>query len=300
MGILFALAMIFLGANSAVSAFIASRNIGIVHSEGTYYELDGTRLFVRELGEGRPLMIIHDFSDSGFTHFQIAQMLSEGRSVYLVDLPGLGFSGLPADEDFRISNIANTLKKLLEELRIGEVDLLGHSSGGLVALSLAQQHPGLVRSIVLVNTPISSTSIRLPDWLSSDRLFSRFVMKHIYRTYSLERSAAKKTYHNKDAFDSERFLMEYSLSYWVSTNTILRYYDQNRDHLPDGLREIRIPVLLVWGAHDVSAPLEEAHELNSSLRNSMLMVMDNCGRYPMYENQPAFINHVQSFLRSVR
>src|SRR5262245_25452343 len=72
-----------------------------------------------------------------------------GRRAVLVDLLGFGFSDRPEDFDYTIEGHSATIIGLLDELGIRGCDLIGHSSGGSIAIVLASQRPDLVTSLVL-------------------------------------------------------------------------------------------------------------------------------------------------------
>ena len=298
--IIIAVLMILLGSNSAVSAFIAIRNIDKVPDEGEHYTVNNTRIFVRNFGSGDPMLIIHGLSSSGFTFIEIAELLSAERKVYLLDLPGLGLSGISVNCDYSIISMARTISELIVLLGVSSIDLMGHGFGGEIALTIAREYPQSVRSVIVVNPSIPASNPPLPEWLLSKKRLSKMLLKHVFGTYPFERSVAGQKYHNTDSFDSERFLLEFSLSYWTSSDTIIDYYHSNKDYAPEEQNTIRRPVLIIQGAEDTLSPTDRSQELNTILRNSMLVVMDNCAHFPMYENQSAFLNHVKSFLRSVR
>ena len=89
---------------------------------------------------------------SGLTHIVWSLhetfLTAKGYSVLSVDLPGHGNSEGPAVKS--IEDIAEWIKKLMEELKINEISFMGHSQGCLVGLEFASRFPKLIKSLVLV------------------------------------------------------------------------------------------------------------------------------------------------------
>ena len=106
-------------------------------------------------GTGEPLLLLHGGLMS-FDMFDAAMpVLGKGRQVILVDLQGHGRTTL-GTRPIRCEAIADDIATLLQQLGRAQVDVLGYSFGGCVALRLAIQHPDRVRRLVLVSTPYAN------------------------------------------------------------------------------------------------------------------------------------------------
>jgi pimeloyl-ACP methyl ester carboxylesterase len=106
-------------------------------------------------GTGEPLLLLHGGLMS-FDMFDAAMpLLGKGRQVIRVDLQGHGRTTL-GTRPIRCEAIADDIAALLQQLGRTQVDVLGYSFGGCVALRLAIQHPDRVRRLVLVSTPFAN------------------------------------------------------------------------------------------------------------------------------------------------
>ena len=103
------------------------------------------QLSFQQVGSGQPLVILHGFTGSAEAMLPLAKCLSEERTIYLIDLPGHGQTGLLDDLSLHgFEETVRLLKDLLTHLDLEEVDLLGYSMGGRLALGFAVTYPETV------------------------------------------------------------------------------------------------------------------------------------------------------------
>lgn len=106
-------------------------------------------LHYREMGAGKPMMILHGlfgFSDNWQTH---AKKLADYFRVILVDLRNHGHSDW--SEEFSYEAMAQDVIDLCESLELKDIILVGHSMGGKVAMRLAQLRPDILEKLVVVD-----------------------------------------------------------------------------------------------------------------------------------------------------
>jgi pimeloyl-ACP methyl ester carboxylesterase len=116
----------------------------------SYAEVNGLSLYYEDQGSGDPLVVLHGGIGAGEQMAPLAQGLTGGRRVVLVDLQGHGRTA-DIDRPFRPELMADDIAALIEHLGAERADLLGYSLGGEVALRTAIQHPARVRRLVLVS-----------------------------------------------------------------------------------------------------------------------------------------------------
>jgi esterase len=112
------------------------------------------KLHYREVGEGKPFVVLHGLfgnSDNWQTH---GKRLSEYYRVIMVDLRNHGHSDW--SEEFSYELMAADLKELFDDLNLQNVILLGHSMGGKVSMLFAQQYPELLEKLIVVDMGVKS------------------------------------------------------------------------------------------------------------------------------------------------
>ena len=114
----------------------------------------GYRTNVHDQGEGFPLMMIHG-SGPGVTAWAnwrlVIPELAKERRVVAPDMLGFGYSERPEDQVYNRERWVAHAIGVMDELGLEQVDLVGNSFGGGLALSLAIEHPQRVRRAVPVS-----------------------------------------------------------------------------------------------------------------------------------------------------
>ena len=116
-----------------------------------FVEAGGLKIAYERVGEGPPLVFVHGAAeDSRIWEPQLAGLADE-FTVVAWDEPGAGRSSdLP--EGFGLADFADGLAALLNALELGPAHVAGLSWGGTVLLELYRRHPGLVATLIMIDT----------------------------------------------------------------------------------------------------------------------------------------------------
>jgi pimeloyl-ACP methyl ester carboxylesterase len=110
----------------------------------------GRRLSALVWGQAAPeLVLLHGGAQNAHTWDTVAMAL--GRPLVAIDLPGHGHSDAPAEGSLGVRSNASDVATVLRELAPEAEAVVGMSLGGLTTIALADQHPELVRRVVLVD-----------------------------------------------------------------------------------------------------------------------------------------------------
>jgi pimeloyl-ACP methyl ester carboxylesterase len=120
---------------------------------GRFVKVDGVHLHYIERGRGEPLVLLHGNATFG-RDFDIAGLVDLAATHYRVivfDRPGFGHSERPHDRIWTPEAQAALLHTALRSLGVEQGVFFGHSWGTQVALAMALNHPGMVKSLALAS-----------------------------------------------------------------------------------------------------------------------------------------------------
>ena len=155
-------------------AALATRNSKLELVDGHFYNWNGIKVFYRNKGEGKPLILIHDLhpTASGYEWNYVEEELSKHFSLYIIDLPGCGRSDKP-DIIYTSYFYVKLIRDFAEEIALESFSLAVSNSSATIALMIDVDAPGLVDGIVLVNPTAPELLGETPNCLS--RLSCRFL-----------------------------------------------------------------------------------------------------------------------------
>lgn len=111
---------------------------------------EGTLRYLKA-GTGAPLVLLHTLRTQAEHFRSLIPLIAERYTVYALDLPGMGHSEIVPGASYEESALRTGVERLLTELDLRDVTLVGESLGGVLALTAAADLPERVRRVVSVN-----------------------------------------------------------------------------------------------------------------------------------------------------
>ncbi|WP_191094363.1 alpha/beta fold hydrolase [Nocardia colli] len=217
--------------------------------------VDGQNIQVTQDGpaDGPVLVLIHGLAGSTHWWDRLVPLLTDSYRVIRLDLLGHGSSAKPGGDGYSIAAQSNRVAGVLEQLGIRQAVVVGHSTGGAVATSLAEQRPDLVRALALIDTG-PSIGDDISETPASRLLTTPIVGEALWqlRTDGLLRQALSSAFPSDDFpipqqfVDDLRGMTYHSL---VSASAASREY-LNQRALPDRLTALGKPLLVIFGEQD--------------------------------------------------
>jgi len=115
-----------------------------------YVKVNGIWLHYVQGGTGKPLICLPGWPQTWYSYRNIAIELSKTQQVIIVDLRGMGSSEKTAS-GYDKKNMANDILELIKALNFEKVNIIGHDIGGMVAMSLAFNHPQYIEKLVIAD-----------------------------------------------------------------------------------------------------------------------------------------------------
>jgi pimeloyl-ACP methyl ester carboxylesterase len=112
--------------------------------------IDGVKLHYLTAGRGPTVILLHGFAETSRMWRPIIPLLAEKFTVIAPDLPGIGDSGIPADQiDMKTS--ANHIHALVRSLGVEKARVVGHDIGLMVAYAYATQFSAETEKLVVMD-----------------------------------------------------------------------------------------------------------------------------------------------------
>ena len=116
-----------------------------------YFTIEGRAYHYRDVGRGRPLLLLHGFPLTGASFWPQLDAPPKGTRLIVPDHRGFGQSA-PGEGPTTMEAIASDALALLDELKISQLAVGGVSMGGYASMALLRLAPARVTRLVLVDT----------------------------------------------------------------------------------------------------------------------------------------------------
>ena len=143
---------------------MTSREVIAQHRHaGRFFEADGVRTFVREHGEGDPVLCMHGVPASSFLYRKVlAELAQRGLRGVAFDLPGLGLAQRPIEFDYTWTGLGRFCVAAVDALELERFHLVVHDIGGPLGFELAAAMPGRVSAMTVLNTLVAVEHFKRP------------------------------------------------------------------------------------------------------------------------------------------
>jgi pimeloyl-ACP methyl ester carboxylesterase len=231
----------------------------------------------------RQIVMLHGWGQNLQSLQPMGELLAAKDKVHIIDLPGFGKSA-PPPEDWDTTQYADRICQYLDDNGIAQADMLGHSFGGRVSIRLAHKYPSRVRSITLINSGGLQRQRTLKQSLRSQwvrNMRNSFKLSPLYRDELL-------TWHTQK-YGSRDYLNAGKLQ-----GTLVKTVSEDVTEI---VKQIPLPVLLLWGEADTETPVEMGHRYHSLFPNSQLITIPNRDHF-MFQAEGAHLcaYYVDKFL----
>jgi pimeloyl-ACP methyl ester carboxylesterase len=292
-------------------------------ARGAMVHVNGVELFVRRFGDPAfpVLVVIHGGPtwDHSYLLPAVAE-LADVAHVVVFDLRGCGRScrtppaGALPSAALQPDYLADDVAALVDHVGAVRADVLGFSYGGMVAMRVVDQHPGIVRSVVLASTTAyrdfkdeleASADYRERRALCSevdagdplltgqdapDGALSR-AMAFGSAPHDIWRLDRLQEWHR--VLERIRFTSDWNEPY--ASGTLRPAAPQDAARV---LREWGGPALLVQGAREMCFPIGVARRLHAEVPASTLIEVPQAAHMAHFDNPQVWLEAIRQFLRA--
>jgi pimeloyl-ACP methyl ester carboxylesterase len=248
-----------------------------------------SNIFYRTTGKGKPVVLIHGFAEDGDIWKNQIEFLRAYFYLIIPDLPGSGRSAIISRQPaVGIEDYAEVIKAILNEEKISQCSMVGHSMGGYIALAFAEKYPEILASIALVHSSAFADS----EEKKANRLKSiEFVKKNgayeFLKAVIIDLFTEKWASENTAAVETQ---VEKSKSF--TDEAIIQYYRAMiaRPDRTAVLKNFPKPILFIIGEHDKAIPFEQSMQQSYLPVQSHIHILRNSAHMGMLE-EAGKVNH---------
>jgi 2-hydroxymuconate-semialdehyde hydrolase len=257
----------------------------------------GFKTNLHDYGDGFPLMMIHG-SGPGVTAWAnwrlVMPELAKSRRIVAPDMLGFGYSERPEGITYNRELWVKHAVGVLDALGLDQVDLLGNSFGGGIALALALAYPERVRRLILMGS--AGTPFTLTEGLDAVWGYTPSIdnMRRLLDIFAYDRTLVT------DDLAELRYQASIRPGFQEAFSQMFPPPRQN------GINELSSPedkvrllpheTLILHGREDQVIPLSASLALHEWIKNSQLHVFGCCGHWTQIEHSERFVRLVSDFL----
>lgn len=248
------------------------------------------KLYYWTVGQGTPLLCIHQSSSSSEEYASLIPLLSDRYQLISFDWIGHGNSDDP-DHEPSVEEYTDCAEAILDHLSMKSFSAIGHHGGALIAMNLAYRQPDRVKALILSGTSGPKTEKEAQQFKAT--LKSK-------KKKPLERSGealfdAWKRYADYMPYAEA---MEMIPPYINSLNQKIKPYDAHGSMLQwdrtQALNSLRCPVLLMQGTFDVFVSKQD--KLMEIIPNCERVELSNSGPFGFFDDGENCARTIDNFL----
>ncbi len=307
--------------NAAASSGQAA---GVYEVQEGFVDAHGVMIYYQSIGRGSPLLILHGGPGASHDYFlpYLLPLARQNRLIF-IDERGSGKSEKLEDASaYTVENMVEDAEAVRQALQLGNIALLGHSCGGVLAQAYAFKYSGNLTHLILCSTFHSTGKM--------NEVFRRMManMTPDLRERIEKMEKAGLFGHGKE-YEKRRYTADYMIAAWgegyfpylyqnrpdpnydpiangnTAWDVYLEMWGVHGEYVIDGnlksveygdrLSSIKVPTLITVGDHDECAP-SLSEEMNRAIAGSKLVVLPRSGHMTFVDQPNLFNRAVGEFL----
>lgn len=253
-----------------------------------------------DLGRGEPVILLHGIPTWSYLYHEVIPLLEPLARVLAPDFLGHGYSDKRDRFDRSLMAQTKMILAFMDALGLERATIVGHDTGGGVALIMAIEHPTRVKRLVLSNVvaydswPIDDMiALGNPNWRSRPpKEVAEFVAgglpDGLHNRASLTdefRAGIVAPYSDEEGKIS---LIRNASA--LNTNHTMALVDRHKD--------IKAPTLVLWGVRDPWQTIRDGESLAREIPGAKLVRLENASHWLQQDAPAEFAHEIAAFIRS--
>ncbi|KIL43184.1 alpha/beta fold hydrolase [Jeotgalibacillus campisalis] len=258
-------------------------------------------------GSGEPLCVTHLYSEFDERGYYFADPFVDFFTVYLVNLKEAGNSSrVVHEEELSMRETAMDLEAIRMSLGFDTWNFAGHSTGGMLGLVYAVDHPHSLKRLMVGGASSSNDYMNYKDSIYSQKNPKNKRLKDIFSILNSphaatdERRLAGREWTEMSLHEPSRFEEYFSKpSSGKVVPKRLDYYSYKE--LPtydirDDITQIKTPTLVYCGTYDAQCPIHFSEEIRKLVLGSAFYEFEASNHLPYLEEKDKFIEMIKDFI----
>ncbi|MBD2329049.1 alpha/beta fold hydrolase [Alkalinema sp. FACHB-956] len=253
--------------------------------------------FVHQGQGGTPIVLLHGFDSSVLEFRRLLPLLAASQETWAIDLLGFGFTDRAVDLSFDPESIKTHLYYTWKTCIGRPMVLVGASMGGAAAIDFALTYPDAVAQLVLLDSAGFAKSPVLSKFLFPPL---GYLATEFLRQPKVRQQVSLKAYYDPRFVTPDAELcaaLHLELPRW-SQALIAFTKSGGYGFLSDRIAQVSVPTLIVWGRQDGILGIRDADRFHTTIPQSQLLWVDQCGHVPHLEKPQETADHLLSFIHS--
>ena len=288
--------------NASIQRHASEPDDSALGGDARFYDWKHGRVFYKTAGAeqaGPPLVFIHGVGAgaSSFMWRKNFDDLAKDFRVYAFDLLGFGFSDKPAAAAYSADLYVELIADFLHNVSGYPANIIASSLGAAYAIRVADEHPELVKALIL-NAPTGADTLNRRPGMAGAAFYgllqSPVLGTSFYNVMASERSI--REYARNNLFYDHRRVTDRLVTNFYATShqpgaqhaiaAFLSGYLNTETRPP--FARLTQPVILVWGKQDAVTPMEKRIALLELNEQARLEIFDYCRMMPEQEHPEKF------------
>ncbi len=266
--------------------------------------VDGLDFWAEVEGSGPPVVLLHGFTGSRTTWFDLVAAAKKDFTTIAIDHIGHGRTASPAEVDrYQMDRAADDLVAVVRQLGHERAAWVGYSLGGRTALQVTCRHPEAVAALVTEGASVGlETDAERVARIAADEALARLAERDLeafvdhWGSISLWDSQKETLSGPQRAALKQQRMAQRAIGL---ANSLRGMGTGSQTWLGNQLAQIDVPVLLTAGRLDTKY-VQIAEEMAAAIPDARVRIIEGGGHAAHLEQPQAFNSVVLEFLREVR
>lgn len=258
------------------------------------------KIFVQDVNssENKTIFFIHGWpADHNMFEYQYNYFIQAGYRCIGMDTRGFGKSDKPL-HGYNYNRLADDVRAVIEKLGLQHITLVGHSTGGAIAIRYMARHKGYGVSKLALCAAAAPSLVQRPNFPYG--LKKEDVLEIIQTSLSdrpkMLHDFGEKFFYNKvtKPFSDWFFQLGLQAASWATVEIAQAWLYEELFH---DLGEIKVPTLILHGIHDEIVPFPLAMAQEKGIKDAKLVRFEHSGHGLFYDELEKFNRELASFVK---